>query len=149
MHHERRIWPEASRVRVFMRVPGVEFPHLCAQCHDYPCIASCPVGALSIDRRTSAVIVDRDACTSCGECIQACPGRVPFLHPGDKKATICDLCDGDPQCAKVCTEGGWNALRIVKRGESHSYKLYARKPDEITKDLVTIIYGEHGEGLAR
>lgn len=149
LHHEGRIWPEASRVRVFMRVPGAEFPHLCAQCHDYPCVKSCPVGALSVNKRTSAVIVDREACNSCGACIQACPGRIPFLHPKDKRATICDLCGGDPQCARVCTEGGWDALRVVKRDESHSYKLYARKPDEITRDLVTIIFGEHGEGLAR
>ena len=31
LHHEGRIWPEASRVRVFMMVPGVDFPHLCTQ----------------------------------------------------------------------------------------------------------------------
>lgn len=102
-----------------------------------------------MDKRTSAVIVNREVCNSCGACIRACPGRIPFLHPGDKKATICDLCGGDPQCAKVCTEGGWDALRVVRRDESYSYKLYARKPEEITKDLLTIIFGEYGEGLIR
>jgi Fe-S-cluster-containing hydrogenase component 2 len=56
--HENRIWPEASRVRVFMLVPGLEFPHLCAQCEDYPCVESCPFKALSISKRTGAVLVD-------------------------------------------------------------------------------------------
>ena len=147
LRHEGTIWPEASRVRVFMLVPGAEFPHLCTQCHDYPCIASCPVDALSVNEATSAVIVDRDRCTACKACVTACPGRVPFLHPGDGKAVICDLCGGDPQCAKICNEGNWDVLRVVERTEEHSYDLYARRPEDVTKDLVTIIYGERGKGL--
>ncbi len=102
--HEGWMWPEASRVRVFMPFPGVEVPHLCAQCKDYPCVASCPVQALSTDAATGAVIVDRAKCISCGKCIKACPGNVPMLHPGDNKATICDLCNGDPECVKVCVD---------------------------------------------
>jgi len=95
------MWPEASRVRVFMPFPGVEVPHLCAQCQDYPCIEACPVDALSSDPDTGAVIVDREACISCGACIRACPGSVPILHPRDNKATICDLCGGEPKCVEV------------------------------------------------
>jgi len=147
LYHENRIWPEASRVRVFMRVPGADYPHLCTQCHDYPCVTACPVDALSVNKDTSAVIVDREKCTSCKACILTCPGRVPFLHPGDNKATICDLCGGDPQCAKICTEGGWEVLRATARGKSHSYKLYARRVNDVTKDLVTIIFGERGKEL--
>jgi Fe-S-cluster-containing hydrogenase component 2 len=136
------IWPEASRVRVFMLVPGAEYPHLCSQCHDYPCVKSCPVNSLSIDEATSAVIVDRETCTSCKACVEACPGRVPFLHPGDNKATICDLCGGDPQCVKICQGGNWDVLRTVEREENYSFKLYARRPEIVTKELVTIIYGD-------
>jgi len=51
-----------------MLVPGVESPHLCAQCSDYPCVKACPVEALSIDDDTpsssalsiDAVLVDRE-----------------------------------------------------------------------------------------
>jgi Fe-S-cluster-containing hydrogenase component 2 len=86
-------------------------------------------------------------CTSCKDCITACPGKIPFLHPGDNKAVICDLCDGDPQCAKICTEGNWDVLRVVERNEEHSFALYAKRPEEVTKDLVTIIYGERGKEL--
>jgi len=147
LYQEGRIWPEASRVRVFMRIPGADFPHLCTQCHDYPCVASCPYDALSVDEGTAAVIVDREKCTSCKNCILACPGRVPFLHPKDNKATICNLCGGDPQCAKICQEGNWDVLRVVKRSKSNSYKLYARRPDDVVKDLVTIIFGDRGKEL--
>ncbi|MDH5792884.1 MAG: 4Fe-4S dicluster domain-containing protein [Candidatus Bathyarchaeota archaeon] len=147
LHHEGKIWPEASRVRVFMLVPGADFPHLCTQCHDYPCVEACPVKALSVEKLTSAVLVDREKCTSCMSCISACPGRIPFLHPGDNKATICNLCGGDPECAKICQEGNWDVLRVVERTKEHSYKLYAKRPEEVTRELVTIIYGERGKEL--
>ena len=144
LHHENRIWPEASRVRVFMLVPGADFPHLCTQCEDYPCVKACPFEALSVSRKTSAVLVNQEKCTGCGKCIAACPGRIPHIHPYKKKAVICDLCEGDPECTKVCQEGGWGVLLTVER-EGHAYKLYARTPEETTANLATKLYGEKAE----
>lgn len=146
LFHENRVWPEASRIRVFMLVPGAEFPHFCTQCEDYPCAEACSVDALSISPETGAVLVDEKKCTGCGECIEVCPGRIPHVHPTEKHILICDLCGGDPQCVKVCREGGWNALKTVSRG-SYSLKPYARTPDEITSDLVTKLYGEKGKEM--
>ncbi|MEM1582715.1 MAG: 4Fe-4S dicluster domain-containing protein, partial [Candidatus Bathyarchaeia archaeon] len=123
-------------------VPGIEVPHLCAQCHDYPCVEACPTGALSTSKETGAVIVDREKCIACGRCIDACPGKVPYIHPTDNYAVICDLCNGDPKCVKVCSEGGWNALQLVRRYGGYSFKLYAKTPDEITRDLARKLYGE-------
>jgi Fe-S-cluster-containing hydrogenase component 2 len=147
LHHENTIWPEASRIRVFMLIPGVEIPHFCSQCHDYPCVDACPVDALSIDEKTGAVIVDRDKCNSCKQCVEACPGRIPFLHPGDNKATICDLCGGDPECVKVCEAGKWGTLWVVPRQKDSSYKLYARRPEEATKELAINLYGEQAKEM--
>ncbi len=144
LHHEKKIWPEASRVRVFMLVPGAEFPHLCTQCEDYPCVEACPVKALSVSRRTSAVLVNNTKCIGCGKCIDACPGRIPHMHPAEKRILICDLCRGKPECAKVCQEGGWNALKTVTRRE-HPYKLYARTPEDQTRSLAIKLYGEKAE----
>jgi Fe-S-cluster-containing hydrogenase component 2 len=90
------------------------------------------------------VLVDNEKCTGCGKCIEACPGKIPHLHPREKRIVICDLCNGNPRCAKVCQEGGWNALETVVRRE-HPYKLYARKPEEQTKSLAIKLYGEKGE----
>jgi Fe-S-cluster-containing hydrogenase component 2 len=130
-----------------MLVPGAEFPHFCAQCEDYPCVKSCPQGALSINRKTEAVLVDEQKCTACGICIEACPGRVPHLHPVKKTILICDLCNGNPQCAKVCQEAKFNALQTVFKGGGweHSYRVYSRKPEDVTKELIKNLYGEAGE----
>ena len=147
LFHEGWIWPEASRIRVFMLIPGVEAPHFCSQCHDYPCVSACPAGAHSVDDRTGAVLVDREKCTGCGICIQSCPGNIPFLHPRDGKAVICDLCGGDPQCVKVCQEARFNALWVVReREDSCSKKLFAQPPEEIARDVAANLYGEKGEG---
>lgn len=144
LHHEKRIWPEASRVRVFMLVPGADFPHLCTQCENYPCVEACPFQALSINRKTTAVTVEKEKCTGCGKCIDACPGRIPHLHPAERKILICDLCNGDPACTKVCQEGGWGVLKSVpRRGQSTS--LYARTPEETSRNLAAKLYGEKAE----
>ena len=146
IHHEGKIWPEASRIRVFMLVPGVEIPHLCAQCDDAPCIDSCPVNALSVNEDTGAIIVD-ESCTACGNCIRACPGNIPIIHPSKNIALICDLCDGDPNCAKVCLEGRYNALWVAEKPENMSYKLYAKNPEIPTKELAHRLYGSVSKEL--
>ncbi len=145
LKHEGQMWPEASRIRVFMYFPGVEVPHLCAQCHDYPCVSSCPEDALSVDDKTSAVLVDQELCTSCGNCIDACPGTIPILHPETEKALICDLCGGDPECVKVCHEAKYDALYVVYEKPNFSRQLFARHPKEVAKDLAVNLYAEKGE----
>jgi len=131
-----------------MLVPGAEVPHLCVQCDDYPCVKSCHTEALSVNSATGAVQVDVEKCTACGACITACPGRIPHLHPNNKHVLICDLCSGKPECVKVCKEGKWNALSIIKRrGWNESLKAYCRTPEEITRELVINLYGEKGEEL--
>jgi Fe-S-cluster-containing hydrogenase component 2 len=127
-----------------MPFPGVEVPHLCSQCMDYPCVESCPVDALSTDPDYGAVIVDRETCTSCGACITACPGAVPYMHPGDNKATICDLCGGEPKCVEVCVEAGYNALTIVNEEPNANRKLYSRHPVDTARDLAVKFFGEKG-----
>lgn len=140
LFHEKRIWPEASRIRVFMYVPGLDFPHFCVQCQNYPCIESCPTEALSAAHKTGAVMVDDEKCNACGSCIEACPGRIPHMHPTENRILICDLCGGSPQCVKACQEGGWNVLKIVPK-KDYVYALYARSPEETTRDLAVKIYG--------
>ena len=148
LKHEGRIWPEASMVRVFMLIPGIEIPHLCTQCSDYPCVDACTFEALSVDEKTGAVKVDSEKCTACGLCITACPGNIPHLHPNRKHVVICDLCGGDPECVKICSRAGYNALVVFPREPFYStYDLYAKKPDELTEDLASRLYGEKSKEL--
>jgi Fe-S-cluster-containing dehydrogenase component len=147
LQHEGKIWPEASRVRVFMQVPGVEVPHLCTQCNNYPCVKSCPFNALSVNEVTGAVAVANEKCTACGICVNACPGKIPHLHPDGKRIVICDLCGGDPQCAKVCTRMGFNTLMVFPRIPAGTYDLYAKTPEELTVNLAYKFYGEKAKEL--
>ncbi len=64
------------------------------------CAGACPVGAISRGA-ADAVVVDRDACTACGACNDACPYHV-IWYDDEGKAGKCDLCGGDPHCAKYC-----------------------------------------------
>ncbi len=142
LFHEGKIWPEASRIRVFMFIPGVEIPHLCFQCEQRFCVEACPVQALSIEEKTRAIKVNSSKCTGCSLCIDACPGRVPHLHPNGKYIVICDLCGGEPKCVKVCNEGGWNALELVPREEVSLSELAPKTPQELTKEVAETILGE-------
>ena len=114
------------------------------ECDDYPCKESCPVEAISIDQKTTAVIVDKDKCIGCGACTKACSGSVPYLHPRDRKANICDLCGGDPECVKVCQEAGYNALKLVHERMNNNRKLYSRDPVKVAKKLAVKMFGEKG-----
>ena len=140
--HEGKTWPEAARIRVFMSVPGVEIPHTCFQCEDYPCVKACPEEALSVNKRTAAVMVDNSKCTACGNCIEACPGRVPHMHPVENHIVICDLCGGKPKCAQACQEGRWNTLKVIPRNKKTSYRALAKPPDQLTREVGKQVLGE-------
>ncbi len=104
--------PYRGRVKVYKKEDialGIQF--LCEQCDTYPCVDSCPEKALSRDDGTGIITVDNNKCTGQAKCVEACPYYAIKLHPETKKAIICDLCDGDPYCAKHCVPG---AIQWVK-----------------------------------
>ena len=81
------------------------FTGTCLQCESALCMAVCPSGALSRDPRTMAVVVDTKTCLACGMCIMACPFGYMELDDTSRRATKCDLCNGDPKCVQVCMAG--------------------------------------------
>ena len=91
-----RIWVEKDNERARFT------PRVCVQCEEAPCIANCPVGALSRDGRTGAITVDRETCDGCQTCVTACPYDGIMFDDADGVPLICDLCGGDPACVKFC-----------------------------------------------
>ncbi|MBT7628956.1 MAG: 4Fe-4S dicluster domain-containing protein, partial [Desulfobacula sp.] len=103
-----------SRIRVLKwEMEGLYVPVSCQQCQDAPCLKGCPVGAISRNEELNRVEVDYDVCIGCRTCVSVCPFGAMHYNAIDGKVAKCDLCDGDPQCARFCdikaieyTDGG-------------------------------------------
>jgi len=135
LKHHGLIWPSASRIQVFEPYPGAPIPLVCIQCHDYPCVNSCPFSALGVDEKTGAVIVYEDKCTLCGTCVQACPVNIPRVVPGLRSIQICDLCGGEPECVKTCESVGYYALKIVSKPEGGVEKTFLVDPYSKSREI--------------
>ncbi len=77
-------------------------PYTCFQCAEAWCMTACPVDAITIDRATGAKVVLGPRCTGCKLCTIACPYGTMFLNLDTHKAFKCNLCSGDPACARAC-----------------------------------------------
>lgn len=83
----------------------------CRQCpHPVPCLDACPAGAIEIDPKTNARVVNSDKCTGCKTCQRACPWAMTTFNSVTNKASKCHLCGGNPECVKACPTG---ALQYV------------------------------------
>lgn len=108
----------------------------CQHCDDPPCVTACPTGS-SYKRDDGIVLVDREICTGCEFCIDACPYDARFRDPTDGMVSKCTFCaprvdaGEEPACVHVCwtraltfgdvndpesevskklSEGGWKKL---------------------------------------
>lgn len=79
---------------------GLDTVTVCTQCEEKPCIEACPVDAIFANK-DGTIKID-DSCIECNECKEACPYDGIHEDPQGNKYIVCDLCDGDPQCAKWC-----------------------------------------------
>ncbi|MEM4740559.1 MAG: 4Fe-4S dicluster domain-containing protein [Zestosphaera sp.] len=86
----------------------MDYPIVCRQCLEAPCISACPVGALYRDEQ-GIVRLNKDVCSRCGSCAEACPYDAVSLNPFDGTPLICDLCGGNPMCVRRCPT---NALSL-------------------------------------
>ncbi len=79
----------------------ISVPIMCTQCEEASCAKVCPVNAISRNE-DGAMMVDEKKCIVCKMCVSACPlGNMAF-DGNSRKVFKCDLCKGDPLCAKYC-----------------------------------------------
>jgi Fe-S-cluster-containing dehydrogenase component len=64
---------------------------VCRHCDDPPCQRSCPEKAIW-QREDGIVILDKEKCTGCGICEEACPYDAVKMDPKLGKASKCDMC---------------------------------------------------------
>ncbi|MEM3019393.1 MAG: 4Fe-4S dicluster domain-containing protein [Candidatus Bathyarchaeia archaeon] len=113
--HEGECNPSTSRIVVKKDFFQLKFePETCRQCPEHPCLSACPVGAIRVDPKTGAKVLEDSLCVGCGLCARACPfnldGYILRFHPGRKVYLKCDLCGGNPACVEYCPR---EALKLV------------------------------------
>ena len=117
---------------------GVDRPITCLRCAKAPCSAACPVEAISQDPLTRIVTVDPDTCVGCGRCAEACVSGVIQLRPDTEVPMLCDLCGGDPECAKRCPTGALVAVEGRDHaGKSTREKAGVRTQKQLAKEWST------------
>jgi Fe-S-cluster-containing hydrogenase component 2 len=96
----------SARIRVHKNdSDGLDQPHVCQLCEDFPCVVSCPTEALFWDENAGHVILIPEDCIHCTICIDVCPFDAIWMHPETMLPLLCDFCSGDPACIKRCTTG--------------------------------------------
>ncbi len=127
-HAEGAFNPSRSRIKVFtFHEVGRFAPYTCTQCDEAWCMRACPVEAITTDLGTGAKVVDEGKCVGCKVCTIACPFGTINYHHVTGKVVKCDLCGGDPECAKACptdaitwTDADWTGLERMRASAEKS-----------------------------
>lgn len=140
--HEGLINNFQSRIKIIKGGnAGKGIPMTCVHCESAPCMAVCPVRAISRDEELNRVMIDDVVCIGCRMCVAVCPfGNVNF-DSISRKIIKCDLCDGDPSCVKFC---GYDALKYIDVSEESTEKrtAIADKVTDITRRVAAAMSSE-------
>src|SRR3990172_7531638 len=133
-----------SRIRILPKIDGEGVGlALCRQCADPICVMNCPSGALSKDGDTGVIDWAGDKCVNCLLCTAGCAYAGIVYEAKVGHVAKCDLCDGDPACAKVCPKEA-----IEYRTAARIFNDYADKEDMLCRGL-SACHGCNSELLIR
>jgi len=137
IYHEKVSNPSRARIHIVKwENVGLYVPMICQHCEKPICETVCPMGAVSRNEKTGAVIIDEDLCVGCKLCVMFCPfGGVGIDK--NRKILKCDLCGGDPICVKFCVP---KALQFIDANTINLNKrrIAAEKLSELMKKLLEI-----------
>jgi Fe-S-cluster-containing hydrogenase component 2 len=111
---------------------GNNLVSLCMQCPEAYCVESCPTEALRRDEGTGAVLVNNGLCTGCEACVVACPLGAISLDREKNIVFVCDLCEGDPECVKICDREAL-LVKEVERASSTRKSFIEETSDRLLK----------------
>ena len=95
----------------------------CNHCDEPVCVKICPMGIITKNAETGAVLTSTEYCISCGRCKEACPWSCPQYYdegfasypledPRRPKMTKCTMCydriTTEPQLKPACVAACWN-----------------------------------------
>jgi Fe-S-cluster-containing hydrogenase component 2 len=88
-----------SRIDVEADWPKIPEIAVCLACEGHECVEACPEDALAWE---DWIVLDKERCSSCGNCVEACPVSGITMDPLTNLPLICDTCEGDFQCVAWC-----------------------------------------------
>lgn len=105
-----KYWTWVDRVGPTGKFPNNQMyyvPKMCQHCDTPECITVCPTAA-SYKREDGIVLVDKEKCIGCEQCIDACPYNARIMNSETSVAEKCTLCSQltdkgeQPNCVVNC-----------------------------------------------
>lgn len=78
-------------IGIFPKLKMHYLPIQCNHCQDPHCLMVCP--PMAIEKRSDGIVViERDKCIMCGDCVKACPYDVFYFDREEKIIDKCTMC---------------------------------------------------------
>ena len=122
--------PLHSRIRLVRMKPLFNIALECRSCEDAKCVKACPEKALSQAEETGVILVNEKKCKGCDWCVQACDHGGITIHSETGFATVCDVCNGEPQCVEFCPEEALDLVSSDEEAEKRITDAIANLPAE-------------------